>query len=139
MKQPHEYFLYVAWMISVLSVLTSLYFSEILHFAPCVLCWYQRVFMYPLPFILTIGIIKKDKALPVYVSVLCSVGWIIALYHVLLYYHIIPEQLAPCTIGVSCTTKFIEYFGFITIPFLSFVAFSSIILSMILYKKGEQK
>lgn len=134
-----DYFLYVAWMVSVFATVGSLFFSEVLHFPPCVLCWYQRVFMYPLPFLMTIGILKKDALLPTYILLLAPLGWIISVYHVLLYYKIIPDQLAPCVLGVSCTTKYIEYFGFITIPFLSFVAFSCIILAMILYKKGEVK
>jgi disulfide bond formation protein DsbB len=133
-----EYLLYLAWMISLLSTLGSLYFSEILHYAPCVLCWYQRIFMYPIPLILTVGIVKKDKFASLYVFLLSLFGWLIAFYHVLLYYGIIPETIAPCKLGVSCTTKFIEYFGFVTIPFLSLLAFSSIMLLMIVHRKGEE-
>lgn len=137
LMRKKEYLFHIAWMISVLATLGSLFFSEVLHFTPCVLCWYQRVFMYPLPFILTVGILKKDRLSSLYVLLLGSVGWLIALYHLLLSYHVIPEKLAPCTLGVSCTTGYINYFGFVTIPFLSFLAFSCIMLAMIFYQKGE--
>ena len=134
-----HYLLYFAWMISILATVGSLFFSEVLHFPPCVLCWYQRVFMYPLPFLLTVGILMKDRFLPTYVLSIAPIGWLISVYHVLLYYKIIPDQLAPCTLGVSCTTKYVEYFGFITIPFLSFLSFSCIIVAMIVYKRGETR
>jgi disulfide bond formation protein DsbB len=93
--------------------------------------------MYPLVVILAIGIWKKDKNLPLFVLPLSIIGMIIAIYHNLLYYSIIPESSAPCTLGISCTTKFIEWFGFITIPFLSLIGFISITILMILYKKWK--
>lgn len=136
MRNNTSYFLYSAWVLSLIATVGSLFFSEVLHFPPCTLCWYQRIFMYPLFFILTVGILKKDVVLPLYILPLASIGWLIALFHVLLYYKIIPDQLAPCALGVSCTTKFIEYFGFITIPFLSLVAFSSIIIVTLFAMKG---
>ncbi len=117
------------------ATLGSLYFSEVLKFPPCVLCWYQRIFMYPLVAILAVGIWKKDNNLAYFVLPLSILGIIIAIYHNLLYYGIIPESQAPCILGVSCTTKFIEWAGFITIPFLSLSAFTAITLLMLLYKK----
>lgn len=124
-----------ALLIAAISTLGSLYFSEVLKFPPCVLCWYQRVSMYPLIAILAVGIWKKDKNLPLFVLPLSLIGGGIALYHNLLYYKILPESAAPCTLGISCTTKFIEWFGFITIPFLSLSAFIAITSLMLLYKK----
>ena len=125
----------LSWVMAFVSTAGSLYFSEILHFPPCILCWYQRIAMYPLVVILAVGIIKKDKTLPYYVLPLSLVGGLIAGYHNLLYYQIIPESTAPCLAGISCTTKFIEWFGFITIPFLSLLAFGFITGSMVLYLK----
>lgn len=127
--------LYIAWIQSLVAMFGSLYFSEIKHFPPCILCWYQRILMYPLVLIILIGIIRKDKNLPFYVLPLAIIGAIVAFYHNLLYYGIIPESLTPCTLGVSCTTKFIEFFGFVTIPFLSLCAFLIIIVSMMVYLK----
>ena len=79
--------------------------------------------MYPLVLILAVGILRKDKSVYVYALPLSAIGSLIALYHSLLYWKIIPESAAPCTAGISCTTKFIEWFGFVTIPFLSFAGF----------------
>ncbi len=134
-----QYVLYIAWIQSLVAVFGSLYFSEIVHFPPCILCWYQRIFMYPLAIIIPIGIVKKDKKIYQYVLPLAIVGSIFGFYHNLLYYGIVPESLAPCVAGVSCTTKFIEFFGFITIPFLSLSAFLVIIACMLLYRKFNLK
>lgn len=117
----------------------SLYFSEIRHFPPCILCWYQRIFIYPLVFLIPVGIIRKDNNLPYYVLSLSTIGTLIAIYHNLLYWNIIPENLAPCALGVSCTTKFVELFGFITIPFLSLLAFLAIDACMIILIKKDRK
>ncbi len=125
-----DYHLYIAWVIALMATLGSLYFSQILKLPPCVLCWYQRICMYPLVAILAVGIIRKDTKVPLYALPLTLVGLAVSFYHVLLYYHIIPESIAPCMLGVSCTTKFFEWFGFVTIPFLSFVGF--ILLNILL-------
>lgn len=122
--------LYIALIQAIVAVLGSLYFSNIRNFPPCVLCWWQRIFMYPIVLTLIIGIIRRDRLVHLYVLPAAIIGWSIALYHSLLYYKIIPDTLAPCSTGVSCTTKYLEYFGFVTIPLLSFIAFSVIILCM---------
>ncbi len=131
--------LYLTFIIALSATAGSLFFSEILKFPPCVLCWYQRICMYPIVIILAIGIYTKDKSVVNYVLPLSVVGLIISLYHNLLYYQILPESAAPCMLGVSCTTKFIEWFGFVTIPFLSLVGFAIITGAMLFYKKLNQK
>jgi len=117
--------------------LGSLYFSEVLKFPPCVLCWYQRIFMYPLVLILAVGIWKKDKNLAYFTLPLSITGAVIVFYHNLLYYNIIPQSQAPCTLGISCTTKFFEWFGFITIPLLSLSAFITITILMLFHRKSK--
>ncbi len=139
MKKLIPFFPYAAWVVSIVSVSGSLYASEIAKFPPCILCWYQRICMYPLVVIIAIGILKKDRHMPLYVISLSLIGFFIALYHVLLYYQIIPESIAPCIQGVSCTTKYIEWFGFITIPFLSLISFGTIIVLMYLFWKYMNK
>lgn len=131
--------LYIAFMQALSATLGSLFFSEVLLFPPCVLCWYQRIVMYPLVVILAVGIYTQDRHVIRYVLPLSVVGLLIAFYHNLLYYHILPESVAPCTMGISCTTKQIEWFGFITIPLLSLIAFAIITLSMLLYKSYLKK
>lgn len=126
---------YLTWLVAIVAMLGSLYFSEVMKLPPCVLCWYQRIAMYPLVLIIPISIMAKDKNGPRYILPLASIGWVIAFYHVLLYYHFIPESYAPCTAGISCTIRLIEWFGFITIPLLSFTAFTLIIIGTLLYAK----
>lgn len=133
-----RYILYIAWLQALVATLGSLYFSEIAKFPPCILCWYQRICMYPLVAILAVGIYRKDKNVPFYVLPLSLTGLLIALYHNLLYYKIIPESAAPCISGISCTTKYIEWFGFVTIPFLSLVAFAVITACMIFFMKQKK-
>ncbi len=121
---------YVAWVMAMVAMAGSLYASEIAHLPPCLLCWYQRILMYPLVVIIAVGILKKDKVLPFYVLPLSILGMGVAFYHYLLQRGIIPDSLAPCSLGVSCTTKYVEFFGFVTIPFLSLAAFTLITICM---------
>lgn len=139
MKLNKEYFLYAAWLTAVSGMAGSLFFSNVLNFPPCVLCWYQRIALYPLVAVLTVGIITKDKYVAQYVLPLSIAGGLIAFYHNLLYYNILPKSVIPCELGVSCTTKFIEWFGFVTIPLLSFAAFLAITILMFAYLKNRSK
>lgn len=133
-----KYWLYLGLIQAWVAMLGSLFFSEVLKYPPCVLCWYQRICMYPLVVILGVGIWRKNKDIYSYVFPLSIIGWVISLYHNLLYYHILSESLAPCISGVSCTTKFFAWFGFITIPLLSFTAFTVINLCMIMYRRQNR-
>lgn len=127
---------YIAWTQALVATFGSLYFSEVMRLPPCVLCWYQRILMYPIVLIAAVGIIRRDKALATYVLPLSITGWLISLYHNLLYYKILPESITPCQLGVSCTTRQIEWLGFITIPLLSLVAFTVINVCFILYHRS---
>jgi len=131
--------LYLAWIQSIIATLGSLYFSEVLKFPPCILCWYQRICMYPLVFILAVGMIRKDKKVYTYALPLSLTGLSIAIYHNLLYYKLIPESIAPCLKGISCTTKYISWFGFVTIPLLSLIAFTVITVCMLFLWKSIKK
>jgi disulfide bond formation protein DsbB len=120
-------------------MLGSLYFSEILHLPPCVLCWYQRIALYPLVVLIPIGLWRKISDLPYLILGLTLPGLVISVYHNLLYWKILPESFAPCVQGVSCTTRFVEFGGFITIPFLALLAFVVINMCMLgnLYLKRK--
>jgi disulfide bond formation protein DsbB len=133
-----KYSLYGAWSVALLSMVGSLYFSNVMNLPPCVLCWYQRIAMYPLVAILAIGIIKKDKNVSLYALPLAIIGFITAIYHNLLYYNILPESIAPCTAGISCTTKLIKVFGFIDIPMLSLLGFAFIVVLLIINYKSKE-
>lgn len=130
-----KYSLQLAWLQALVASLGSLYFTEIKHFPPCNLCWYQRAFMFPLVFILGVGIWKKDKGVVKYALPLVLGGLLIALYQTIIYYKIIAEPLTACTIAVSCTTKYVTWLGFISIPLLSLVAFGVILGLLILHRR----
>jgi disulfide bond formation protein DsbB len=138
MHMRGKHILYIAWIQSIAALLGSLYYSEIRHFTPCTLCWYQRILMYPLVIIIVVGILRKDTHLHQYVLPLSILGWFIALYHVLLQKGILAESIAPCAIGASCVTKYTGYFGFITIPVMSLTAFTVITICMLIYRKVQK-
>lgn len=129
---------YVAWVQALVATLGSLFFSEIMQLPPCILCWYQRIAMYPLVFILTVGILLRDIRLKYYVLPLSLTGLAISIYHNLLYYKLIPESITPCTTGISCTTRQIEWLGFITIPLMAMTAFTVISLGMLFFKPEKE-
>lgn len=136
-KYVKEYGFYVIWIQALFAMVGSLFFSEVEKFTPCILCWYQRVCMYPLVVIMYVGITKKDKNVVNYALPLSLIGTVIAIYHNLLYYGILPEAIAPCTIGASCSTKYINWFGFVTIPLLSLIAFLVIDTILLLHRKYD--
>ncbi|MCP4671450.1 MAG: disulfide bond formation protein B [Desulfobacula sp.] len=127
--------LFFTWIITSVSILGSLFFSHVMEFAPCVLCWYQRICLFPLAIILTSGLFPFDKHVVKYALPLAIAGWLTAFYHNLLYSGIIPQDLQPCSKGVSCTEKYIDLFGFLTIPMLSLISFSIIITLLLLLKR----
>lgn len=92
--------------------------------------------MYPLVLILAVGILGEDRGFVTYALPLCLIGLGFAIYHNLLYYHWIPESYAPCTAGISCTSRQIEWLGFITIPLLSLVGFILMSVSLLIYYRA---
>ena len=117
---------FLAWLIATLATLGALFMSEIMGLAPCVLCWYQRIFMFPLVIILALGLFPFDPKVLRYALPLSAIGLVIAAFHILLVWGIVPEALAPCRQGIPCKTVQIEWFGFVTIPLLSVLAFLTI-------------
>jgi len=130
---------FLCWLIASISTLGSLFFSAIMQFAPCVLCWYQRIFMFPLAIILLVGLFPFDKSVVKYALPLALAGWFIAFYHNLLYAGIIPESIQPCSQGVSCTEDYINLFGIFTIPMLSLISFSTIVALLFILKRRLSK
>lgn len=130
--------LFVLWIVSVGATTGSLFFSEVMMLPPCLLCWYQRIAMYPLVLLFGLALFPLDLKVIRYALPLTIIGWGIAVYHNLLYYKLIPEHMAPCTQGISCTTVQLEWLGFITIPLLSLVAFTVILSGLIHLRKSYE-
>jgi disulfide bond formation protein DsbB len=126
------YGLYSAWLVALVATGGSLYFSEVRLFTPCSLCWYQRIMMYPLVILLGIASYRQDKRIIPYVLPMALLGGSISLFHYL--EQKVPGFGAPAlcrTGGVPCNTDYINWLGFITIPFLALTAFTLITLLLL--------
>ena len=114
---------FAAWLTASVSTLGALFLSDVMGLAPCVLCWYQRICMFPLVFILAAGLFPFDVKVLRYALPLAGAGLLVAVFHVLLTAGFIPERMTPCVQGVPCDNVQIEWFGFVTIPLLSAASF----------------
>lgn len=131
--RPHAYIL--AFGLSLIATLSSLFLSEIAHLQPCILCWYQRIMMYPQPILYFVAILRKERVLRPYVIVLSSIGSVVSLYHYSL--HVLPHNdlLMPCSqiyAGVPCDKGYTKFFGFMTFPLMAFVVFALLIVLMLI-------
>jgi disulfide bond formation protein DsbB len=117
-----QYGPYLALVTALTAMLGSLYYSEIVGFIPCTLCWYQRILMYPLNLILLVGILKQDRGVFDYVLPLSVVGIGFSTYHYLIQLGVIAHSPA-CQVGIPCGLRYVNYFGFVTIPLMALVAF----------------
>ena len=116
----------MAFLVALLATMGSLYFSEVAHFEPCRLCWYQRIAMYPLAIILGIAAVRRDAGVRVYAMALAAIGAVISAYHVALEW--IPAlDTGTCGVGPSCSVIWFRVFGVISLPTLALIAFVSIL------------
>ena len=130
---------FVAWLVAAISTLGALFLGEVMQLPTCTLCWYQRIFMFPLALILPIGLFPYDPKVVRYALALAMPGWLFAVFHQLLVIGVIPESIKPCSQGIPCKENVIEWFGFVTIPLLSVAAFSTIIAMLfITYCRGSK-
>lgn len=132
-----EYGLYAAWLVSLVAVSGSLYFSEVAGFIPCTLCWFQRIFMYPLAILLGIASFKNDRTIAAYGLSLSVIGGSISFYHYLVQKVPSLAETGPCQQGIPCSGEYINWLGFITIPFLALTAF--FLISVLLWVVGRSK
>lgn len=130
-----QYTLYLAWIVAVIATLGSLYFSEIRGFIPCELCWYQRILMYPLSLILGIAAFYEEDKIKKYLLPITVIGIFVSSFHYM--EQKIPgfAAIKPCTQGVPCNVQYINWFGFITIPFLALTGFLLITILLLIKRK----
>ena len=129
---------YLALAPALTAMLGSLYYSEIVGFVPCTLCWYQRILMYPLTLIILVGIIKQDEYLPDYVLPFSIIGLGLSTYHYLIQLGVF-EHPAACSVGIPCNLRYVDYFGFITIPLQALTAFVLITVVMAVTKWANRE
>lgn len=128
-------YLQITFLVSLVATLGSLYFSEVLKFEPCKFCWIQRIFMYPLVIISLISVIQNNFKNHLLIAVMSGIGFCFSVYHYLLQ-HIPALQESNTVCGLTpCTTIYINWFDFITIPFLAGTAFLLIFISNLISLK----
>jgi len=130
--------IFICWLIAAAGTLGSLFFSEVMGLKPCVLCWYQRIFMYPLVVIFLVGLFPLDRAVFRYALPIAIIGWGFAIYHYLVYSGYIPENLQPCSEELSCAEINLELFGLITIPMMSILSYTAIIVLLFMFRRRTQ-
>lgn len=114
----------LAAAVAVGATLGSLYFSESAGFIPCELCWFQRIAMYPLGIILSLAALRRDRSVLPYVLALSTIGLGVAIYHIQL--QLLPDQGSFCDVTNPCTGRWVEAFGWMTIPQMAGVSFALI-------------
>jgi disulfide bond formation protein DsbB len=125
----------LAWAVAFLATTGSLYFSEIAGYEPCLLCWYQRVAMYPQVVILAIVAARRDAGGRVYAAALAGIGALIAAYHVLLEW--VPAlESGACDPDNPCTLIWFRVFGVISLPTMALAAFL-LILTLLTIRTGD--
>lgn len=129
--------LLLAWVTSLIAMGGSLFFSEQMAFIPCTLCWFQRILMYPLTIILGIAIYKNDKEIYKYVLPFSVIGIGVSSYHYLFQKVPSMDEFSACTGGVPCSGQYINWFHFVTIPFLALIAFTIITIMMLIMMKRK--
>ena len=131
--------IFSAWLIATVSTLAALFLGEVMGYTPCVLCWYQRIAMFPLVLVLAAGLLPFDPRVVRYALPLALAGLGLALFHLALIAGWIPESIKPCQQGVPCSNVVVVWFGFVTIPLLSVLAFSLIVgLLLTTHFKGSK-
>ena len=130
--------LYAAWAVALAASLGALFIGEVMGQTPCLLCWYQRIFMFPLALILAVAAFRADRQVWRYALPLSLIGAAVAGFHSLLYFGLVPERIEPCGVRLSCASADMTIFGSLPLPLLSLLAFAAISGLLIpLAKKGE--
>ena len=118
------YELWLAFVVTAVATGGSLFFSEVANFVPCELCWFQRIFMYPLAIVTLLAAIANDHRVSRYLLPLPVIGAGISVYHILVEERVVGQTTA-CLISApgGCAVKWIDEFGYVTIPVLALTAF----------------
>lgn len=132
--------LLLAWLVALAATLGALFMGEVMGMTPCVLCWYQRVFMFPLAILLGVATFLDDRRGALYALWLAVPGLSVAGYHTLLVAGWVPKAWVPCGPGVSCANQRLDLFnGAVQIPWLSLAAFAALVLLLSLYWRNTSR
>lgn len=126
LAKKHETLLLIIWTQTLVATIGSLFYSEIMGYLPCELCWYQRILMYPLVIVYGLAIIKKDLQIALPGIFLSGIGMIVSAYHYGLQKLPALQNTGGFCGNIPCNLQYVNYFGFITIPFLAGIAFITV-------------
>lgn len=115
----------LAFFISLGAVLGSLYYSNVVNFIPCILCWYQRILIFPLVPLLGLAWIKNDRKIGDYILLLIGIGSIISLYHLSIQ-HLVTSTLPCDATGISCQKLYVLEYGYVSIPMMALSVFLAV-------------
>ena len=136
--KPGWNWLMAAWAIALVSTLAALFLGEVMGMTPCLLCWYQRIFMFPLALILGMAAFAEDRRGAVYAMPLALGGAVVSGYHSALLAGWVPTWWVPCGSGPSCSKQNLEIFGSVQIPWLSLLAFAAIAILLFAYLRKSR-
>ena len=122
-----------AWAVALVSTFAALFIGEVMGMTPCLLCWYQRILMFPLAVILGMAAFGNDRRGAIYALPLALGGLAVAGYHTALVAGWVPKGWIPCGAGPSCSDQKLVILGDIQIPWLSLLAFAAIVAMLLVY------
>lgn len=125
--------IWLAWVVALVATIGSLIYSEVIHFEPCRLCWFQRIAMYPMAIILLVGAIRREFQIKYYALPLTLIGLGISIYHYMLQTFPALEGGGGCDPSNPCSAKYVDIFGFISIPFMAGAGFIVIAVLLGIY------
>lgn len=125
--------MWLAWVVALVATIGSLIYSEVIHFEPCRLCWFQRIAMYPMAIILLVGAIRREFQIKYYALPLTLIGLGISIYHYMLQTFPALEGGGGCDPSNPCSAKYVDIFGFISIPFMAGAGFIVIAVLLGIY------
>ena len=130
--------LLIAWLLAMTATGSALFIGEVMGMTPCVLCWYQRIAMFPLALILGMAVFAEDRRGAVYAMPLALGGAVVSGYHSALLAGWVPTWWVPCGSGPSCSKQNLEIFGSVQIPWLSLLAFAAIAILLFVYLRKSR-
>lgn len=139
MDKRLENLLLFIWTIALVATLGSLYYSEVKGFTPCLYCWYQRILMYPIVLIAGIALFQKNSRIALTTAAFSLIGVLLSAYHYTTQKISFFQEHAGTCGDVPCTAQYVNYLGFITIPFMAFTAFALIFTASVLMLKRSKE
>lgn len=128
--------LWLAWGVALVATVGSLIYSEVIHFLPCRLCWYQRIAMYPMSIILLVGAIRKEARVKYYALPFALGGLATSIWHYLI--QVFPSlEGGSCDPANPCSARYVDVFGFISIPFMAGAGFTLIAVLLAFYVRDS--